>query len=689
MPEQSTNMLTNLGGRIRNTPLSITSGLMPLFEAVVKSLHAIDEASVASDNGRIRIEILRKTRQSTLSLATDKKHPGPDALEDIIGFKITDNGIGFNDENMRSFQELDTDHKADKGCRGIGRLLWLKAFKRVYVHSTYFQNNAGFYERSFKFDFGGVSELQNATAPAGAQCQTVVHLDDFAKQYRDNARKTAQAIATSVLEHCLWYFIRPGSAPQTVVIDNLDTISLNDEFDSRMHSSATQQQIRIKGELFELTHVKRSTNALSSNTIAFCAANRLVLEEKIDGKIPGLFGKLHDGAGEFVYSCYVSSTFLDKSVRPERTGFAILDTVDGLLAETEIGLAEIKSLVLEEAKTQLAPFLQKNIERSRARVETFVDKKAPRYKAILSRIPKNEISFDPNISDKDLDVELHKELAKIERELLSEGHEILVPKGAETQKDYEQRIAAYLSKAADIKKSDLANYVAHRRVILDLLEQAIQRKPDGSYVREELIHKLIMPMVKESTEVHLDSCNLWLVDERLAFHDFLASDKTLASMPITGSSDTKEPDLCSLSVYDNPVLVNEGTQLPLASIVIVEIKRPMRNDATAGEETDPVEQAIGYLNRIRKGKVSTKGGRLIPDSMNIPGYCYVIADLTSALKDRCKVHHDLQETADHMGYFGYKKNSNAYVEVLSLDRLVNAAKERNRAFFDKLGLPAS
>ena len=40
-------------------------------------------------------------------------------------------------------------------------------------------------------------------------------------------------------------------------------------------------------------------------------------------------------------------------------------------------------------------------------------------------------------------------------------------------------------------------------------------------------------------------------------------------------------------------------------------------------------------------------------------------------------------------FFGYKDNVNAYVEVISFDRLVNLAKERNRAFFDKLGLPSN
>jgi hypothetical protein len=220
------------------------------------------------------------------------------------------------------------------------------------------------------------------------------------------------------------------------------------------------------------------------------------------------------------------------------------------------------------------------------------------------------------------------------------------------------------------------------------LEKAIERQPDGSYSREEIIHNLIMPMGTDSNMNMFDSCNLWLVDERLAFHNYLASDKSLASMPITETEEAKEPDLCALNIYDNPILVSEGTKLPLASIVIVELKRPLRNDAKAGEDKDPIEQALGYLDRIRKGKVKTANGRLIPNSSDIPGFCYALCDLTQTIKDRCLMH-DLQVTNAHLGYFGFNSNFNAYIEVISFDRLVNAAKERNRAFFDKLGLPTT
>lgn len=687
-PKLTSTMPTNLSGRLRNTPLPLTSGLLPLFEAVVNSIHAIEEADVSTDIGRIRIGILRNVKQGSLGL-NDSKKKGPDALEDIVGFKIEDNGIGFTDDNMMSFRTLDSEHKIKKGCRGIGRLLWLKAFKHVRVESTY-QAGENIFLRTFYFSSnGGVSNETNDAAAEGALINTSVHLDEFNTRYRDYARKTPKAIADSIFEHCLWYFIRQGGAPLIELVDGTELISLYDVYDAHMHSSAIQESIFIKGESFELTHVRLRSNSLSAHAIAFCADNRLVMEEKLSARLPGLHGKLTDDHGEFVYSCYVSSGFLDECARPERTGFEIVDSVEGLLANTEIGLNDIREAVVDRAKAQLAEHLEENLKRSKEKVNKFVSTKAPRYRPILARIPETELNVDPDISDKDLELALHKQFAIIERELISDGHDILSQTKAAPDDQYREKLDAYLSKAEDIKKSDLASYVSHRRVIIDLFEKAIERDSEGNYVREDLIHSLIMPMRTDSSEIPLDSCNLWLVDERLAFHDYLASDKPLRSIPITGSKDGKKPDLCALKAFDQPILVSEDTKPPLATIEIIEIKRPMRRDSSAGEEHDPIEQAVGYLRRIREGTVSTASGRPIPASDSIPGFCYILADLTPQFEQRCRDHHDLNRTPDGLGYFGYKSNANAYIEVISFNRLVDAAKERNRAFFDKLGLPAN
>ena len=42
---------------------------------------------------------------------------------------------------------------------------------------------------------------------------------------------------------------------------------------------------------------------------------------------------------------------------------------------------------------------------------------------------------------------------------------------------------------------------------------------------------------------------------------------------------------------------------------------------------------------------------------------------------------------DDEGYFGYNQNHNAYVEVLSYDKVLKNAKQRNQILFDKLFSP--
>jgi hypothetical protein len=80
-------------------------------------------------------------------------------------------------------------------------------------------------------------------------------------------------------------------------------------------------------------------------------------------------------------------------------------------------------------------------------------------------------------------------------------------------------------------------------------------------------------------------------------------------------------------------------------------------------------------------------GRPIPQSMNIPGFCYVLCDITPRVREWC-VRMDYTPTDDQLGFFFYHKNLKAFVEIMSFDRLLKAAKERNNAFFVKLGLPS-
>jgi hypothetical protein len=112
----------DLAGRVRNLglPTSAANSLIPLFEAVSNAVHAIESRwqAKATTLGKIVITVIRRD---------DDEDGG------IVGFEVTDNGIGLAEENWTSFRTSDSDFKVARGGKGVGRLAWLKAFSDCQI----------------------------------------------------------------------------------------------------------------------------------------------------------------------------------------------------------------------------------------------------------------------------------------------------------------------------------------------------------------------------------------------------------------------------------------------------------------------------------------------------------------------------------------------------------------------------
>lgn len=229
-------MNSDLEGRLRNTQLPNKKGLMPVYEAVINSIESIEERHELTqkplDQFSIGLYVIRDTFDAP-------EHPLV-SLMPIKQFKVVDDGIGFTDDNWDSFNTLDSGQKLDKGCRGVGRLMWLKAFKSVIVDSTY-EKSGQMQRRRFKFDAKEeVSSLQPNDASNETHCTTVT-LDGFKEQFAEATQKSLDKIALGLLEHCLWYFIRAEGVPKITVSEGQETIELFDLFDTYMHTSASNE----------------------------------------------------------------------------------------------------------------------------------------------------------------------------------------------------------------------------------------------------------------------------------------------------------------------------------------------------------------------------------------------------------------------------------------------------------------
>ena len=269
----------SLSGRLRNTQLAKSRALLPLFEAVVNAIQAVDDAP-GLDPGSASIEV-RISRRSQMAFEFDRAGQ-PGYAEPIVG---------FDDRNMESFRTLDSEYKSAKGCRGVGRLLWLKAFQRVEVSSRYLDGDKVLREREFTFTAReGVS--QEAAADAREHgTGTEIRLLGFEEVYQKHAPKNVRPIARAVLEHCLWYFVRPTGAPRIIVTDGADTVNLTLLYEEEyILDSSETQQVLVKGRPFFLTHLKLKTGSRPTPELNWCGANRVVFEENLSGKVPGCTG---------------------------------------------------------------------------------------------------------------------------------------------------------------------------------------------------------------------------------------------------------------------------------------------------------------------------------------------------------------------------------------------------------------
>lgn len=132
------------------------------------------------EQGSITLEVVRNGQTS---FAYDQERDSR-ANAPIADFRITDNGIGFTEPNMNSFLTLDSQYKARRGGRGVGRLLWLKAFARARIRSVFLENETSTQLREFTFDLNSGISNATVTDTADADRGTCVTLESFDESFR-------------------------------------------------------------------------------------------------------------------------------------------------------------------------------------------------------------------------------------------------------------------------------------------------------------------------------------------------------------------------------------------------------------------------------------------------------------------------------------------------------------------------
>ncbi|GAB4072242.1 ATP-binding protein [Ancylobacter sonchi] len=658
-------LTTDLIGRVKRLPLkpSATSALMPLFEAISNGLHAIDDRhrDKAKDHGTVLIEVLRKENANPSSPVT--------------GFVITDNGIGLNDDNYRSFLRPDSQHKFQRGGKGVGRLGWLKVFKDIHVESTFVDVTGQLAVRSFDFV---LSDTEQVVLRPGARASatgpgTRVSLRTYDTLYGTKCPLDAVTLRQKVIGHFMQLFAA-GAAPSITMADGVDTVDLKSAFHDLVRNTSEQTipVLLTDGETIELTirHIRAAkairpdANKKAYNWLFLSANDRAVEETVIDDQI-GLKALDSDD----VYIGCVSGPHLDAHVNQERTGFsfdagesreirrALQASVMAYLATYVARLKEKKRRLVQQVIAEYPQFLYLQGE-----MEGFINKLAP---GVTSR----EAVY----------VEMCRHRYRRTNQENNKLEEVSKA-GTALTKEVEKRVEQYQAFVQEQQRGVLAEYVLIRKSVIDILDRyAEYQEGTTKHYLEEAVHKLIVPMKTDSASLEIGDHNLWLIDDRLAFFAHFASDHPLKKYTDNPSLD--RPDVAFF--YDTCFAWRE--QEAANTVVLVEFKRPSRDDYNG--EDNPLKQVISY---IKKFKTSTslkdsKGRQLSPRLQSATFHCYIVADITDSLREAIEGYR-FHETPDGQGLVGYLTNPDAVVEIISYPKLLADAKMRNSIFFQKLGI---
>ena len=447
-------------------------------------------------------------------------------------------------------------------------------------------------------------------------------------------------------------------------------IYLNQEY-KKIESNIENKDIVVDGEQFTIHHIKLYQTHNDMHKIVLCANNRDVKSYK--NTIKQIIGTnaLQDGNQTFYYAAYVSGNFLDAHVDSGRTSFNIVDNIDEdeSLDSNAISLVKIRDNVIEQTKSYLSKYIEDINAQKLIIISDFVSKN-PMLRAVPTYCPNILEEIEKDSSPEKINEVLYKNKGNAEWEIKRNTAELFKKPHVKNIQEIEDKCKKLSDKITAFQKDDLAQYLIKRKLIIDLFQKKLELDRIGDkYQLESAIHDILFPRFTSSDELSFEDHNLWIIDENLAYHNYAWSNPKLKD--ISTSDSNQKPDIIIFDDKDDNSIAK--------SISIIELKRPQRDNL----DRDIVQQMLDIIPEIQNKTIKRKNGRDIFVDESTKYNCFAICDITEKIKKDIDSR-DLTPLKGNLGYYGFHKKYNAYIEILAYDQLINDVIKRHKAFFDKI-----
>lgn len=679
-------MTENLPNRIRKLtkPRNYAQAMQPFLEGVSNAMMAIDDRNKAEGVQRAGFVNISVTELNS----------------DDVTIEIRDNGIGLDQARYNAFCEIDTDFKAERGGKGVGRLYWLDAFKKIEVISQY-RTQDGVACRAFEFRLAQedqIAELKDFRNDFGPdETGTVIRLSGLRfGPYLEFFPKRSATLKDYLAAEFISDFLSDGEPTvnlsattkggtlQTAVYPK-DVSELVVRGPEKMKNVADHEEHQLNVTCY-LCDKKASSGLVGRHQVHLLGNGRTVESRNVDDLVA--IGPLRsDDSEDLALHILVRSVALDENVSESRTTFTLPDGE----------LTDIVKVAVNAARAEFISDQLKEFDTAR-RIEfdKFLNQQPifgyANQDDIFNNLPANAKSPEDFVSK--LAIPRFRAEQRREETLTSLVEKVV--SGDEVPENFMDIVKQAAEGVHDNQRAALAHHAARRRVVLDLMDRLIRRvretpHNDKNHV-ENTLHTLLVPMRVNSTNPDDEEAaahDLWLLDERLAFASCFSSDKSLANV-LSDSDSALRPDILLWDVlYGMGTVGQQGGEIeiedtePLSTVFIVELKHPGRTNYTPEERIE--DQVRRYVANIKGGKIEGFGRRNIRVSLDCKFHCLVVADFHGRLADEVSgwdYIHNAQGRERRLG----GDHSNVIIQAVEWDYVLASSRQANRALLDAAGL---
>ena len=431
---------------------NINGFLLPILEAVSNGIHGIESrfGDEASQKGKIQISI---------------QHFNDPAKLDVT---ILDNGTGLDDANYLSFKTPFSGYKLKQNGRGFGRFIAFKVFSKITYASqyTFFDDEK---IRHFRFDIQLDSELAFINEPPKiSDCGVKVNLQAPLTDWHELIREfEPDAVADEIGSHFLPQFLYGWLPEITISFDGKEPESITSHFkDIFVEAESGEFECDIDGELsklkFSIAKVPK-TRSFKNHCLLFSAADRIVGRPRDLTNKLGQPHFLNSANEKYIVIAVVKSDAFESRLNDARTGINISSkTIEGIVSAVSDVISGGEKEQIEKIKSKQSVGLGDALR------ENPILKLGLKGRSIGDYVASKPNNWKPEEFISDLAIERHRATSDLTKAIV---------KAASDADDYEKTIKDIVNKIDENKKQALAEYVIHRKNIIELGSGLIKLTP--------------------------------------------------------------------------------------------------------------------------------------------------------------------------------------------------------------------